>query len=41
MKRIRTRYSQDRADILAMTTFLLRGELIVYYGDEIGLESTR
>jgi len=37
MKRIALRFPKERADILTMITFLLRGELIVYYGDEIGL----
>jgi glycosidase len=41
LPRIESRFGSSRAKILAMVTFLLRGEVILYYGDEIGMTSSR
>ena len=37
LERVSSRFGNGRAYILEMVTFLLRGEVVVYYGDEIGL----
>jgi len=36
VKRLETQFGRKRADILAMVSFLLRGEVVIYYGEESG-----
>jgi len=39
-QRFNEKYSKERANILTMVSYLAKGELVVYYGDEVGLEQS-